>query len=276
MPIDNLYISGLAHELNEELSGARIDKIYMPRRDQVVLNLRAENGAKKLVISIGTYAAVWLTDEKYDNPDTPPMFCMMLRKLLANGRVISVTQPDNERIICIKISSTNEMGDITEKSLICELMGRQKNIIIVNEKGIIAACLRNVGLENGNRGIMPGLLYSTPVKSNRPFWLDLSKQDFEKLCNVVVSDSEPEKALCSMVSGMTLSIARQGLGSDSPAEWFASISYDSIRPYIVYDGSNMIDISALKPISCCKEFDSFSKALDIFMVKKLSRITSML
>ena len=91
MPIDNLFIGGLAQELDRELLGARIDKIYMPRRDQVVLNLRTDNGNKKLIMSAGTYAAVWITGEKLDNPDTPPVFCMMLRKQLGNGRILSVT-----------------------------------------------------------------------------------------------------------------------------------------------------------------------------------------
>jgi len=267
MPIDNLFISGLAQQLDRELLGARIDKIYMPRRDQVVLNLRTDNGNKKLIMSAGTYAAVWLTGEKLDNPDTPPVFCMMLRKQLGNGRIISVTQPDRERIIVIKISSTDEMGDITEKKLICELMGRQKNIIVVNHKGIITACLRNIGLENGNRGIMPGLAYTLPEKSDKKFWLDATLDDFKTACDGI-DPNDGEKELCNSFSGLTLALARQGLSADVPYEWFYNTANTPLKPYIVMSGDKMVDISAVMPFSDFIECESFSSALDTFYGKR--------
>ncbi len=267
MPIDNLFIGGLVQELDRELIGARIDKIYMPRRDQVVLNLRTDNGNKKLIMSAGTYAAVWITGEKLDNPDTPPVFCMMLRKQLGNGRILSVTQPDRERIIVIKISSTDEMGDITEKSLICELMGRQKNIIVVNHKGIITACLRNIGLENGNRGIMPGLAYSLPEKSDNPFWLDASLDEFKDACEDI-DRNDGEKELCSRFSGLTLALARQGLSADVPHEWFYKTANTPFKPYIVISGDKMVDISAVMPFSDFVESPSFCAALDTFYGKR--------
>ncbi len=267
MPIDNLFIGGLAQELDRELLGARIDKIYMPRRDQVVLNLRTDNGNRKLIMSAGTYAAVWITGEKLDNPDTPPVFCMMLRKQLGSGRILSVTQPDRERIIVIKISSTDEMGDITEKSLICELMGRQKNIIVVNHKGIITACLRNIGLENGNRGVMPGLSYTLPEKSDTPFWLDATLDEYKAACEDIDSN-DGEKELCSRFSGLTLALARQGLSADVPYEWFYNTANTPFKPYIVMSGDKMVDISAVMPFSDYVECPSFCAALDTFYGKR--------
>ena len=267
MPIDNLFISGLAEELNTELAGARIDKIYMPRRDQLVLNLRTDKGNRKLIMSAGTYAAVWITAQKLDNPDTPPVFCMMLRKQLGSGRIISVTQPDRERIIVIKISSTDEMGDITEKSLVCELMGRQKNIIVVNHKGIITACLRNIGLEDGNRGVMPGLAYTLPEKSDKPFWLDVTKDDFKDAC-MDIGRADGEKELCSRFSGLTLALARQGLSADVPYEWFYETANTPVKPYIVMADGKMTDISAVRPFAEYTECLSFCEALDTFYGKK--------
>jgi predicted ribosome quality control (RQC) complex YloA/Tae2 family protein len=119
MPVDCLFIQGLCAELNDRIAGSRIDKIYMPRRDQVIMNLRSDSGAQRLVISVGQYAAVWLTKEKYENPDVPHMFCMLLRKQLSSGRIISVSQPEHERIVEIRLTASDEMGDVSEKRLVC-------------------------------------------------------------------------------------------------------------------------------------------------------------
>lgn len=273
MPVDSLYIKGLCTELNESLSGARIDKIYMPRRDQVVLNLRTEKGAQRLILSIGAYPAVWLTEEKYENPDVPPMFCMLLRKQIGNGRIISVTQPGRERIIIITLTATDELGDISEKKLICELMGKQKNIIVVNAKGTITACLRNVGLENSDRGILPGLAYSMPVASDKPNWIDLSVDEVKDLFDSAPAcDCDREKHICSQVSGLTLSLVRQAFEAPQPYRWLHEIAHSEIKPYVVYKGSDDIlevsDISAVKPFGKHKVFSSFSQALDSFYGKK--------
>ncbi len=271
MPIDNLYINGLCTELNKKLSGARIDKIYMPRRDQVVLNLRTEKGAKRLILSIGAYPAVWITEQKYENPDVPPMFCMLLRKQIGNGRIVSVMQPGRERIIIITLTATDEMGDISEKKLICELMGKQKNIIVVNSKGTITACLRNVGIENSDRGILPGLVYVLPNASDKPDWMTLSEKQIKDLFDNA-SATDVEKSICAQVSGLTLAVVRQAMSAAEPYKWLFNTAHSDIKPYLVYktkDGSKeAVDISAVEPFDEYDVFDSFSEALDAFYGKK--------
>ena len=271
MPVDSLFINGLTNELNNELSGARIDKIYMPRRDQVVLNLRTDKGQKKLMISVGAYPAVWITEEKYENPDVPPAFCMLLRKQIGNGRIVSVCQPERERLIIITLTASDEMGDVSEKKLICELVGKQKNIIVVNQNNIITACLRNVGIECSDRGVLPGLAYSLPKTSDKPYWMDLSEDKIKILFdNANIFD--PEKDICSKVSGLTLSLVRQAYIAPKPYKWLFDVAKSEIKPYVVYkviDGENKItDISAVKPISHYEVYDSFSSALDSFYGKK--------
>lgn len=271
MPIDNLYINGLCAELDRELCGARIDKIYMPRRDQVVLSLRTEKGAQRLILSIGAYPAAWITQQKYENPDVPPMFCMLLRKQIGNGRIVSVTQPGRERIIIITLTSSDEMGDISEKKLICELMGKQKNIIVVNSKGTITACLRNIGIENSDRGILPGLAYSLPTVSEKPDWMSLSFEQIKALFDNA-SPVDGEKDICAQVSGLTLSVVRQAMSAPEPYKWLYTTAHSEIKPYVVYkikdETREAVDISAVEPFDEFEVFDSFSGALDAFYGKK--------
>ena len=94
MALDSFVIGGLAEELHRRLENARVDKVTMPRRDRVILHLRTrDEGNVRLLLCAGNGARVHLTREKFDNPETPPMLCMLLRKQMAGGRILSVTQP---------------------------------------------------------------------------------------------------------------------------------------------------------------------------------------
>lgn len=111
MPLDALCLSGLVHELNGALSGARIDKIYQPGRDEVVLALRAPGGNVKLLLSANpNHPRPQLTQLPRENPDAPPMFCMLLRKHLSGGRILSIAQPHLERVVEIRLEALDELG----------------------------------------------------------------------------------------------------------------------------------------------------------------------
>ena len=117
MALDSFVITGLARELDRDLRDARVDRVTMPARDRVVLSLRSpQAGNCRLLLSAGAGARVHLTGEKYENPETPPMLCMLLRKLLGGGRVVSVTQPDHERLLEMRITSADELGVVTESA----------------------------------------------------------------------------------------------------------------------------------------------------------------
>ena len=164
MPLDAICLSAVREELSGRIAGMKIDKIQQPERDMIVLALRGIGAPCRLLLSAGTGdARAHLTEHKFENPASPPMFCMLLRKHLAGARIVSVIQPPAERVIDFALSSPYELEDLPDKHLIVELIGRASNIILTDANGIIIDCLRHV--EGGlvrRRALLPGLLYGQP------------------------------------------------------------------------------------------------------------------
>ena len=169
MALDALFLSHLVRELNTEVTGARIDKIHQPERDEIIMNLRAPSGNKRLLLSAGAnYPRVHLTDKTRENPQTPPMFCMLLRKYFAGGRVLSVTQPRMERVVDITVEVNDEMGVSTQKIVTIEMMGRYSNIILRDHNNRILDCLKRIDLEmSEKRQVLPGLFYNLPPAQDK-------------------------------------------------------------------------------------------------------------
>ncbi|MCL1835010.1 MAG: NFACT family protein [Oscillospiraceae bacterium] len=163
MPLDAMCLAAVANELRSELIGARVEKIQQPERDMLVISLKTENGARRLLASAGSGdARVHFTGRKFDNPDSPPMFCMLLRKHLTGARVTDVAQPSSERALIISMQAPDMLGFATEKKLILEFIGRISNIILTDEDRIID-CLRRIGGDmDDKRQVLPGLLYRPP------------------------------------------------------------------------------------------------------------------
>ena len=123
MPLDAVCLTALLRELAPELEGARIDKVQQPERDLLLLSVYTRSGARRLLISAGVGSArLHFTRERYENPETPPMFCMLLRKHLTGARIVSVEQPPYERMALLKLAARDELGVETEKTLAVELM----------------------------------------------------------------------------------------------------------------------------------------------------------
>ena len=165
MPLDAIFLSALTAELNETLPGSRIDKIQQPERDTVLLQLRsAAAGNRKLLLSASpNHPRLHYTQARWENPAQPPMFCMLLRKHLAGGRVISLRQLPLERAVELCVESADELGELSEKRLYLELMGRNSNLILTGPDGRILDCLRRVDFEmSERRQVLPGLFYREP------------------------------------------------------------------------------------------------------------------
>lgn len=161
MPLDGICMQAVAEELRPELLGLRIDKVQQPARDQVILLLR---GNKRLLLNAGANTPrIQLTALTRDNPAEPPMFCMLLRKHLMGGRILSVEQPHLERIVELRLEVLDELGDRKERRLILEAMGRRANLVLVDDQGRIVDCLRRVdGDMSAQRQLLPGLFYRLP------------------------------------------------------------------------------------------------------------------
>ena len=207
MALDSFVIGGLAEELHQRLENARVDKVTMPRRDRIILHLRTlKEGNVRLLLCAGNGARVHLTQEKFDNPETPPMLCMLLRKQMAGGRILSVTQPEHERMLDIKFSAVDELGVIAEKHLICEMMGRMTNLILVGPEGHIVACMHPVDPESSPRAVQPGLLYRLPPRQDKPSLWDASPDTIRQVCEEANGDAG---RLCDHLAGLSPMMARE-------------------------------------------------------------------
>jgi len=209
MALDSFVIGGLAEELNTRLENARVDKVTMPRRDRIILHLRTlKEGNVRLLLCAGNGARVHLTTEKFDNPETPPMLCMLLRKQMAGGRILSVTQPEHERMLDIRFSAVDELGVLAEKRLICEMMGRMTNLILVGPQGHIVACMHPVDHESSPRAVQPGLLYRLPPRQDKASLWDSSPGTLLDICRQAQGDAG---RLCDLLAGLSPAAAREML-----------------------------------------------------------------
>lgn len=135
---DGIAVSNIVYELKEKFTGGRIDKIYQPRNDEIIFSVRSvkEGNFKVLLSANSMNPRIHITDIKKENPVSAPMFCMVLRKHIAGGRILDIRQPDFERMIVIDVESMNEMGDLGVKHIITEFMGKYSNIILTDEDGL--------------------------------------------------------------------------------------------------------------------------------------------
>ena len=189
MAFDAFYLRAVLEEV-KALGDARVDKIHQPSRDMVILHLKGREDRAKLLINPNPAAPrMHLTDSNPENPAQPPMFCMLLRKHLLGGRLLSVTQPDMERAAVLTFSCTDEMGDRVEKRLVAELMGRTCNLYLLGPDGRIIDCLRRVGLdETSHRPALPGLIYQDPAPVEKLNPLGLQAEDYVNLLTDPGSD----------------------------------------------------------------------------------------
>lgn len=168
MALDAAMMALLAAELETQLSGAKIDKIFEPTRDEVVLNLRLRTGAQRLLLSARSGSArACVTSESFENPQTPPSFCMLLRKHFTGGRLLAVRTVSDERILFFDFACTNEMGDQVENTLAAELMGRYSNLVLIQNGKILDALKRVDFADSEIRQLLPGLTYTLPPKPSK-------------------------------------------------------------------------------------------------------------
>lgn len=177
--LDGILVSNIVYEL-QEIIGGRIDKIHQPNSYELVLSIRAKNKNKKLLLSSNANEPrINFVNEKSINPTTPPSFCMVLRKHL-NGRIISVRQPNFDRIVEIEVEATNELFDKTNKKLIIEIMGRHSNIILIDDNGIVIDSIKHVNKTVSSvRQILPKRPYKSPPSNDKLSFLDMNIENLK-------------------------------------------------------------------------------------------------
>lgn len=182
MAFDAFYLSAVLDEIRG-LPEPRVEKIHQPARDTVILHLRHREGRCKLLFAMNpTAPRLHLTTANPENPPEPPMFCMLLRKHLSGGRLIEISQPPMERCAVFTFECVDEMGDLVQRKLIAELMGRTCNLYLLSPEGRIVDCLRRIGLdESAKRQALPGLYYQDPEPVTKKNPLELTEECYVNL-----------------------------------------------------------------------------------------------
>lgn len=294
MPFDAGVMAAVVKQLEIQVVGARIDKIYQPDRDEVMLGLRVQNGNKRLLLSAcaGNSRAGFCNAER-ENPATPPMFCMLLRKHLSGGHILSVKQIGFDRALEMKIGATDDMGFATERYLICEIMGTYSNVIFLDENRRILSVIHPVSLSASNkRQVLCGFEYEDPPKQEGKInALDVTEEIFAERCkNALDFGNAPaaDKFLIANFAGLSPLIAREityrasgntstPLGNvDIQRLWFNfSKIYTDVKngvfsPCLIKntDGKVMdfsfCEIRQYATLAVTKPYDDISELLDVF------------
>ena len=208
MSLDGAFLHIVRNELLP-LVGSRVDKVYQPSREEIVLSLRTlRDGNKKLILSANSMSArVNLTEAAFENPQQPPMLCMLMRKHLGNGRLVDIRQDGLERILYFDFECTNEIGDIVTNTLIAEIMGRHSNIILVRDGRVIDSVKRITDDISSVRRVLPNIEYETPPRSDRLNLLEVSPESV--LEAIADSPERLHKKLTAVLEGVSPIFARE-------------------------------------------------------------------
>lgn len=209
MSMDGLSLYSAMNELNKRLAGGKIDKIQQTDKEELLLMVRSLGQTYRLLINASAADnRVQLTELKKQAPSEAPMFCMLLRKRIAGGKIVRFEQERLDRVLKISIETYNDLGDLSVFALYCELMGKHSNIILVNEKGVIVDAIKHVGLGMSSvRFVMPGLEYSAPPAQDKQDPTKASADDFSMaMCMVGMSIA---KALSNAFFGLSPAVAAQ-------------------------------------------------------------------
>ncbi len=296
MALDGAVVYSIKKELETKLLGCRIDKIYQSSKDEIILNVRGFGENLKVLLTVNAQSPrINITSETKQNPAEPPMFCMMLRKHLQGGKILEVSQPNFERIIKIKIQSLNDFGDMTEKTLIIEMMGKHSNIILVNDENKVLDCIKRINFEKSSvREVLPGKEYILPPNEKRNP-LVVTKTEFAEIVNNTDITSM-QKLFFATFTGVSNTLASEIMlnnnlednisfykdneeninkAFDGFTSMLDKIKHDEVAPVIYYHGEKPKDfyIFDLNIYSSLEEYSknditSIGEMLDNFYSKK--------
>ncbi|GEL75934.1 Rqc2 family fibronectin-binding protein [Tenuibacillus multivorans] len=283
MAFDGIVTRAVTQELNEALTSGRITKIYQPTEHELIFTVRQNSKNKNLLISIHpNYARLHLTNEKFNNPKEPPMFCMVLRKHLSAGFIEKVEQVELERIIHISVKGKDEIGDEKNKTLIIEIMGKHSNVILVDpERDMILDSLKHIStLQNRHRAILPGQTYIAPPDQGKINPLTLDSQAFVRKLDF--NQGKMDRQILNLLMGLSpivsQSIAERAfLGSaDTYQQVFEQFQQHLInhqyKPFIIKgkkDDFHVLDMVADKDYKY--HFNQVSDMLNQFYQGKAER-----
>ena len=209
MAFDGIFLHCLVSDLKEKLINNKIDKINQPEKDEILISIRGIKKEKLLISASSNYPRIHFTTETKANPIKAPMFCMVLRKYITGGKILSINQPSNDRILHIDIEASDELGFNSIYTLIIEIMGRHSNISLVRKRDnkIMESIKHITSFVNSYRTLLPNVNYVEPPKSNKlnPFNFDL--QDFKNLTsNIEINENSFSKIFNGISKPLSLEL----------------------------------------------------------------------
>lgn len=294
MALDGIVIAGVVHQLNQTILNTKIAKIAQPEPDELLLTCKGPGANYRLALSASaSLPFVYLTDQNKPSPMVAPTFCMVLRKHIANGKIVSITQPHMERIIRMDIEHLDEMGDFSKKSLIIELMGKHSNIIFCKDDGTIIDSIKHISsLTSSLREVLPGRMYEIPATQNQKHNpLTTSTSEFTDIISHC-SDTLG-KAVYGSFTGISPLMAneilyRAGADADMPVasydedqlyhiatqfhHFMDDVKEGHFSPAIIWNGKEPIEFSAF-PLTQYQDYTiaaytSISEVLELYYAKK--------
>lgn len=207
MALDALFLRFVSRELSEKAVGTRVDKIYQPSKDELLLCMRGYDKCKIILSAAPGSARIHITEQDTENPKTPSGFCMALRKHLLGAKLTEIFMPKFERVVMLRFEAKNDFFETVEKTLVIEIMGRTSNIILVDDTAKILQAIRPVDFTmTRNREILPGLTYEMPPSQDKCSFLAADK---EQLQQVFCSGKTVSSAILDAFSGISPIVARE-------------------------------------------------------------------
>lgn len=302
MALDGTLLRQIRHELESCLIGARIDKIHQFSREEMIFVLRlpqpTEDGSRtvKLYLSAGADSPrIHLTSASFENPKSPPMFCMLMRKYLGSAKLIEIRQIGLDRILHLVFETRNEMGDLIQLTVAIEIMGRHSNIILIDETGRVIDSIKRIDdTMSSVRPILPGVRYTLPPAQDKLDLIDVTPEQIEQRLRTG-KDTPLSKALLSAVQGVSPIVCREianyvFLGDDRVISEMTENHFDRLRFFLTkvidyaknYTGTptSVID-SRKKPMDFSfmdihqyggsmftRTYDTYSQLLDDFYTQR--------
>lgn len=298
MALDGIFLHHITSELKEILKDGRVSQIYQPNRDELSMVFRTFEGTKRLLISTRANSPrINICSSIPENPPTPTMLCMLLRKRLSGAKLMEITQPSLDRTIFLDFVSVNELGDKVNLRLVVEIMGKHSNVILTDDRGVIIDALKRVDLTmSSQRLVLPNIKYDLPPAQDKLNILEHTPEEIIKRINEELPEMPLNKALLNTLQGVSPIICRElesitakgsqisnkELGVSEKMVLFNELENlkktsenSSGKPYMVIRaGENKpFDVSFL-PITqygesaTVKEYESFSELIDSFYFER--------
>ena len=292
MAFDAGMLSCTLAEIRKIALGARIEKVYQPEKDEIVLQMRSFEGGKRLLINAGSNnPRINFSEIQKENPQNPPMFCVLLRKYLQGAKLSSIEQEDFDRIAYLGFDTRDEMGFECRRYLIVELMGKYSNLIFADGNKKIVSALRTSDFSfDSVRQLISGVTYTPPSSLGKVNPKNVSEQEFIDLLSTAPQDKPADKWIVGTFMGIAPVVAREitltaTMHTDTPicncdhsALWksFSHVAQiirdERFTPTLVLDGEKCVEYSFTEltqyPSLDVKHFESAGKLLDAYFASR--------